>query len=206
MNLDNTAVPTKENISGLILAGGRGKRFNGKDKGLIPYKNSTLVEHAIARLQPQTSHIVVSANRHFEFYQDRGIHFIKDKIVDYAGPLAGIHAALDETKTEWLVSIACDTPCFPQNYVEQLALAAAKNKTLIAVAHSHNRLQNISMLLHKSLYNSLDTFLNAGERKAQIWLEQHNPAIVEFNQPTHVFYNINTPDELSEIEQLNCDE
>ncbi len=206
MNLENTPLPTKDNISGLILAGGRGTRFNDADKGLIAYKDSTLVEHAIARLQPQVSNIIVSANRNFEFYQGLNIPFIKDRITGYSGPLAGIHAALENMDTPWLVSIACDTPCFPLNYVEQLMQSVKKDNSLIAVASSHNRLQNISMLLHQSLYLSLDTFLKAGERKAQIWLEQHNPAIVEFNHPAHAFYNINSPDELSEIERLSCNE
>lgn len=205
MNLENIPPPTKETITGLILAGGKGRRFNCQDKGLLAYKNTTLVEHAITRLQPQTAAIIISSNRHFAFYQQRNINYVEDKITGFSGPLAGIHAALAVIKTDWLVSIACDTPCFPYTYVEQLINALDKKKTLIAVAHSNKRLQNVSMLLHKSLYKSLDSFLMAGERKAQIWLEQHAPAICEFNSPPYAFFNINTPDELTEIERLNCD-
>jgi len=205
MHLDKIAMPTKANITGLILAGGRGQRFNNEDKGLIAYKDSTLAEHALARLTPQTNSLLISANRHFEFYEGIGATLIKDEIKDYAGPLAGIHAALNTIETEWLATIACDTPCFPIDYVSQLANAIEKSKTLVAVASSQNRLQNISMLVHKSLYPSLNAFLNAGERKVQIWLEKNNPVIVDFNNPKHAFYNINTPEDLIAFEKLNCD-
>lgn len=198
--------PTKENINGLILAGGRSRRFNNQDKALMPFNGTTLVEHAVDRLKKQTHSVLVSANRHFDFYQQRNINYIEDKIADYAGPLAGIHAALATNKTPWLVSIACDTPCFPKDYVSQLANAVISNNTLIAVARSQNRLQNISMLIHQSLFDSLDCYLKAGERKAQIWLEQLQPSIVDFNQPEDSFFNINTEEQLQQMEHRNCDE
>ncbi len=206
MHLKAIPAPVKDNTSGLILAGGRGQRFNNQDKGLIPFQETTLAEYAIARLAPQVSHILVSANRHQNYYQKLNATCIKDIFPDYPGPLAGIHAALENIETDWLASIACDTPCFPNDYVEKLSTALSQSDSLVAVAKSNNRLQNVFMLVHKTLFSSLDEFIKSGERKAQIWLEQHNPVIVNFNKPVHAFYNINTPEDLTKIEKLKCND
>ena len=197
--------PTKNNVTGLILAGGRGQRFNDEDKGLIPYKGSTLTEHAISRLTPQVKTILLSVNRNLDYYKSLNATCIEDSFSDYPGPLAGIHTALKKIQTEWLVTIACDTPCFPLNYVEKLSSSLLDQKSLVAVVKNKNRLQNTFILVHKNLFASLDSFLNNGDRKAQIWLEQNNPSIVDFKQQ-HAFYNINTPEDLINIEALQCDE
>ncbi len=208
MSLEDIHTPTKKNTSGLILAGGRGQRFNNKDKGLIPFKGTTLVEHAINKLTPQVNSVLISANRNLDFYQELSVTCIQDIFSTYPGPLAGIHAALQKLETDWLVSIACDTPCFPNDYVERLSVAVSQSKSLVAIAQSNNRLQNVFMLVHKTLFNSLDSFLNKGERKAQIWLEQHKPTIVNFNPPSNntadPFYNINSPDDLGLLERTPC--
>ncbi|VAW94556.1 Molybdenum cofactor guanylyltransferase [hydrothermal vent metagenome] len=206
MHLNGIPTPTKGNTSGLILAGGRGQRFNNQDKGFIPFQGKTLAEHAIARLAPQVNTVLVSANRHLDDYQKLEATCVQDIFSDYPGPLAGVHAALKHTELDWLVSVACDTPCFPTDYVKKLSAALSQSSSLIAVAKSNSRLQNVFMLVHKTLFRSLDKFIRNGERKAQIWLEQHNPVIVDFNKPAHAFYNINTPEDLAEIEKLQCND
>lgn len=197
--------PTRNNITGLILAGGRGTRFNEQDKGCLPYKGSTLTEHAIARLAPRVKTILLSANRNLDYYNKLNATCIEDGFSDYPGPLAGIHSALKKMQTEWLVTVACDTPCFPLDYVEKLSASLQNKESLIAVARNQNRLQNVFMLVHKNLLTSLDSFLKNGERKAQIWLEQNNPIIVDFTQQ-HAFTNINRPEDLINMEILHCDE
>ena len=210
MNLEEThslalPYPTKNDITGLILAGGQGTRFNDQDKGLIPYKNSTLVENAISKLAPQVKTIFLSANRNLNFYNSLNSTCIEDNYSDYLGPLAGIHSALQTMQTPWLASIACDTPCFPSDYVKKLSLSLKDKKSLLAVVQTGSQLQNVFMLAHKDLFESLDTFLSKGERKAQIWIEQNNPTIVQFERQ-EAFYNINTPEDLENIEALQCDE
>jgi len=206
IRLEKITPPSKDNITGLILAGGQGSRFHNQDKGLIKFKGITLVEFVANRLKTQTSTIAISANRNLDFYQQHHFHTITDIIHGYSGPLAGIHAALKNLSSEWLVSIACDTPCFPENYVQQLTQAIANTQKRLAVVKSNNRLQNVSMLVHKSLFNSLDVFLDAGERKAQLWLQQQSPCIVEINQPQQAFFNINTPEDLLTLEKLDCND
>lgn len=202
---DPVCPATKNNVTGLILAGGQGQRFNDQDKGLIPYKKSTLAECAITRLTPHVKTILLSVNRNLDYYNSLGMTCIEDDFSDYLGPLAGIHSALKTMQTQWLVTIACDTPCFPLDYVEKLSSSLLGSESLLAVAHNNNRLQNVFMLVHKNLFESLDNFLMNGERKAKIWIEQNNPTIVEFSQQ-HAFYNINTPEDLTNIEALQCDE
>jgi len=209
MNLEETLSqalchPTKNDITGLILAGGRGTRFNDQDKGLIPYKGSTLVENAISKLRPQVKTILLSVNRNLNFYNRLNPNCIEDNYSDYLGPLAGIHSALKIMQTPWLASIACDTPCFPSDYVEKLASSLKDKNSLLAVVQTGTQLQNVFMLVHKNLFESLDMFLSKGERKAQIWIEQNNPSIVQFERQ-EAFYNINTPDDLENIEALQCD-
>jgi len=198
--------PTKENTSGLILAGGRGRRFDNQDKGLINFRGTTLVEHAILKLTPQVHRVLISANRNLDFYAQLKLTCIEDASTDYLGPLAGIHAALQNLQTDWLVSVACDTPCFPRNYVKKLSNALSQSNSLIAIAQSDARLQSVFMLVHKTLFNSLDEFLKQGERKVQIWIEQHKPVIVNFNKSTQAFYNVNTIEDLNRLEELNCNE
>lgn len=202
----NIAIAAKDTISGLILAGGQGKRFNGQDKGLLPFKGTTLVEYAIKRLTPDVNEIIISANRNPDFYSKLQQRCVKDIIPDYSGPLAGIHAALSIIETEWLISIACDTPCFPNDYVKGLTNKQQQTNARLVLAQSHGQLQNVFMLVHKSLFTSLDTFLKSGERKAQIWIKQNNPAIAEFNKNDTAFYNINTAEDLNQLEKLSCDD
>lgn len=204
--IDKMAIPANTTISGLILAGGQGKRFAGQDKGLIPFKGTTLVEYAINRLKSEVNEVIISANRNLDFYQKLQLRCVEDSIADYSGPLAGIHAALRVIDTEWLVSIACDTPCFPGNYVRALALKQQQANSRLVVAQSHGRLQNVFILIHKSLLGSLDTFLESGERKAQIWIEQNSPAIAGFSENDTAFYNINTPEDLKQLENLPCND
>lgn len=205
----STTPPTKHSMTGLILAGGRGQRFNDQDKGLILYKGTTLVENAITRLAPQVKTLMLSVNRNLDYYRNLNVSCTEDHFSDYLGPLAGIHSALKNMQTDWLVTIACDTPCFPTNYAERLAAslhsAESKPQALLAVVRSDHRLQNVFMLVHKNLFLSLDSFLRSGERKAKIWIEQNNPTIVDFTQ-AHAFANINTPEDLASIEALRCNE
>jgi len=201
MSLEFTA-PNKANLTGLILAGGQGQRFNRQDKGLISFKNTTLIEYVIERLRPNVNQLLISANRNLDFYQSLNADCITDAIENFSGPLAGIHAALKNLQTDWLISVACDTPYFPADYVERMLTTLNESNSLLAIAQSNSQLQNVFMLAHKNLFNSLDTFLNKGERKAQIWVEQHQPVIVDFSDIDNAFYNINTPEDLIELEKM----
>jgi molybdopterin-guanine dinucleotide biosynthesis protein A len=134
--------PAKHLITGCILAGGRGSRMGGVDKGLQLFRGQTLVQHAIARLQPQVSQLLINANRNPTDYALTGLQVVSD--TDYAdmGPLSGFLTGLQHCETEWLVTVPCDSPFFPINLVEKLSQAANDKQSLIAMVQtprSHDR-------------------------------------------------------------------
>lgn len=201
----------RQAITGLILAGGRGQRFAGQDKGLIPYKGKPLVEHTLERLGPQVNGILISANRNLDSYRVLGYPVITDPVIadhkqHYSGPLAGILAGLqyvqNNGQTDWLITAPCDTPCLPENIAEQL-LSDLNNQPL-AIVHDGQRLQSTFMLIHKTLADNLRTYLESGQRKAQEWINKTPHSIVRITTPTTSFININTPEDLNELEQHDC--
>ena len=115
----------REDITGLVLAGGRGSRMGGVDKGLQDHRGIPLALHALRRLQPQVGTAMLSANRNLPDYEAMGVPVWSDSIEGYAGPLAGLLTGLEHARTDWLVTVPCDTPDFPSDLVDRLAEAAA---------------------------------------------------------------------------------
>lgn len=188
-----------QNISAVILAGGKGSRLGGIDKGLVKLNNLTLVQHVINQIQPQVSQIMISANRNLDVYKDFGFPVYEDEINDYAGPLAGILKALQQCKSEWLLAVPADSPFVPINLVERLSKNIRDNK--IVIPHDGKYLQATFSLIHKSLESDLKKFLQQGERKARVWMQQQAHTIVDFSDQTDAFININTEDDLKKAEK-----
>ena len=193
-------MPNKmKNITALILAGGKGSRFSGRDKGLIKLNNKPLVQHLIDRIQPQVSNIIISANRNIESYESFSFEVLTDDLTDYAGPLAGILKALQHCQTEWLLVVPADSPFIPHDLALRLSENIKDNK--IAIPDDGKYLQPTFALIHKSLTPSLKKFLQQGERKTRVWMQQQDHSIVDFSDQVHAFININTEDELQHAEQ-----
>lgn len=186
-------------ITGLILAGGRARRLQGKDKGLIRLGNQYLIEYVIARLQPQTATILINANRNQSDYQALGYAVIADTLPDFAGPLAGLLSGLQQSQTDWLVSVPCDNPRLPANLVETMIRSANAHHHLLTVASCPGQLQPVYCLIHRSLQDSIHNYLAGGEHKVQDWLQQQPHGVVEFTD-CREFENINTPAQLREVE------
>lgn len=188
-----------QNISAVILAGGKGSRLGGIDKGLVKLNNLTLVQHVINQIQSQVSQIMISANRNLDVYKSFGFPVYEDEINDYAGPLAGILKALQQCKSEWLLTVPADSPFVPINLVERLSENIQDNK--IVMSHDGKYLQATFSLIHKSLEPDLKKFLQQGERKARVWMQQQAHTIVDFSDQTDAFININTEDDLIKAEK-----
>jgi molybdopterin-guanine dinucleotide biosynthesis protein A len=199
---NNTPIPL-ESITGLVLAGGRGSRMGGVDKGLQPHRGMPLALHALLRLQPQVGEAMISANRNLAAYEAMGVPVWPDPIEDYAGPLAGLLAGLEHAETEWLVTVPCDTPDFPLDLVARLAADAVAQDAQIAMAAIHEdgqlRTQPVFCLLRTDLIESLVTFLRSGERKFDRWTAQHRTVEVVFDDPAG-YNNANTIDELRQLQ------
>ncbi|MBT9596925.1 MAG: molybdenum cofactor guanylyltransferase MobA [Vitreoscilla sp.] len=195
------SIPAEE-ITGLVLAGGRGSRMGGVDKGLQSHLGMPLALHALLRLQPQVGAMMVNANRNLAAYESMGVPVWPDPLADYPGPLAGLLAGLEHCDTPFLVTVPCDTPNFPEDLVARLAAALETEGADIAMAASledgQMRTQPVFCLLKAALLESLVAFLQAGERKVDRWTRQHRCVVVPFDDST-AFFNANT---LAELQQL----
>jgi molybdenum cofactor guanylyltransferase len=189
-------------ITGLVLAGGRGSRMGHVDKGLQSHHGMPLALHALLRLQPQVGAVLINANRNLAAYESMGVPVWPDALPDYPGPLAGLLAGLEHCETPYLVTVPCDTPGFPLDLVARLSTALEAESADIAMAatleDSVQRTQPVFCLLRASLLESLVAYLQAGERKIDGWTARHRCAIVRFDE-ADAFFNANT---LAELQQL----
>ena len=190
---------TTLDITAVILSGGQGTRLAGLDKGLVKLNKIPLVQHLINRIQPQVSWIIISANRNLNVYNDLGFSVYEDDISGFAGPLAGILKALQQCKSEWLLTASADSPFIPRDLVSRLSQNIQDNK--IVMVHDGEHLQPAFALIHKSLAASLAGFLQQGERKTRVWMQQQAHAVVDFSDEANAFININTADELNNAEK-----
>ena len=188
-------------VTGLVLAGGRARRMAGRDKGLIELAGRPMVHWVVQRLVPQTASVLISANRNVERYADLGFEVIRDADDGFLGPLAGISAGLTQAVTPWLVTVPCDSPLLVTDLVVRLSVAVPEKGTGIAVAYDGNRLQPVFSLIHRDLAPDLVDFLHSGGRKIDLWLDRHVWARVDFSDRPDMFLNINTPEELADLEK-----
>lgn len=194
--------PPRHEITGGILAGGRGRRLGGADKGLVPLAGRPLVTHIAERLAAQVHTVVLNANRNLDTYRTLGHPVVPDREPDFQGPLAGMSVLLEHAATPWLVVVPCDGPFLPPDLVERLWRARSALQADIAVAHDGKRLQPVFCLLHKPLLEDLRAFLGAGERKIDRWYARHRTATADFSDIPATFFNINTPQDRRRAEGL----
>lgn len=201
-----------EEITGLILAGGRGSRMGGVDKGLQNLNGMPMALHTLLRLQMQTGQVMINANRNLAAYESFGVPVWPDVLADYAGPLAGFLTGLERCETPYLATVPCDTPRFPLDLVPRLAEALARENADIAMAAAPEqdkdgqikvRTQPVFCLLHVELLESLVDFTHKGGRKIDAWTALHKTVIVPFDRPGDdplAFSNANTLAELQQLE------
>ncbi len=188
-----------QHINAVILAGGQGSRLGGLDKGLIELNKRPLIQHVIERIQQQVSKIIISANRNISDYANFGFEVYEDDIPDFAGPLAGILKALEHCQNEWLLIVPSDSPFIPYDLAQRLGDSIENNK--VAIPHDGKHLHPTFALIHKSLSSSLKDFLQQGERKARVWMQQQEHTIIDFSDQADAFININTEDDLNNAEK-----
>ncbi len=200
-------------ITGLILAGGRGARMGGVDKGLQNFNGTPLTLHTLMRLQMQdavtVSEMMIIANRNLSAYESFGVQVWPDSTDNFAGPLAGFLTGLERCETDLLLTVPCDSPLFPLNLTQRLLDTLISEDAEIAVAAAKEedgsvRAQPVFCLMRVSLLESLVRFMQSGGRKIDAWTAQHKTVLVPFDTDDvdpRAFFNANTLEELHRLEQ-----
>ena len=188
-------MPAREQITGVILAGGEGKRMGGVDKGLEIFRDRPLIEHVIERLRPQVDQLLISANRNLDQYREYGFPLVQDQHADRYGPLAGVLAAMQSAKTHYVVTAPCDTPALPLDLVERLGEALMDSGADICAVSIGGRLEPAFQFARTELAGALEDYLESGERRAMRWITLQKSCVVEFDDSS-AFLNLNTREEL----------
>jgi molybdopterin-guanine dinucleotide biosynthesis protein A len=193
-----------EQITGLILAGGRAQRMGGIDKGLIPFHQKPLIETTIQRLKAQVGPILINANRNITKYAVYGYPVIMDETPDFSGPLAGFLMGLKNCKTPYLLTTPCDSPLFPEDLATKLASELEQANLDLVYASSKEAdskvwAQPVFCLMRANLQDSLISFLDKGDLKIDRWFKELKSGTVIFDN-AQAFANANTPEELQSLE------
>lgn len=184
-----------KDITAVILAGGQGRRMGGEDKGLIEFDGRAIIEILIEKLKQQNVEIIINANRNHDIYQSYGLPVVSDQLADFQGPLAGFATAINAVSTDYILTLPCDGPFLADDFVDLFIDAQARQQSQISVADDGERLQPVYALIDVKLLDSLNRFLQSGDRKIDRWYAQHDYARVDFSTRKNMFGNINRPED-----------
>lgn len=187
-------------VSGVVLAGGMGRRMRHQDKGLLPFRNRPLVSYPLAAMAPLVDELLISANRNLESYRQLAYPLIRDANQHFDGPLAGILAAMQAAQNPLLLIAPCDSPLVETAHLQRLLSALLASDADIAAAFDGERLHPVFAALKTDLRLDLHIYLQSGERKLQSWFYRHKLIKVDFSDAPQILANINTPTELAELE------
>ncbi|MES3675552.1 molybdenum cofactor guanylyltransferase MobA [Halomonas elongata] len=180
----------RDDLTGLVLAGGRGSRMGGRDKGLELFLGRPLAAHAGDVLRDHVSELLITANRHHEDYASLADRVVADIEAGYQGPLMGLYSGLRAARTPWLVVVPCDTPALPPSLVDRLV--AGIGEADIAVAHDGHRAHPVVALVRVALADDLAHCLVEGVRKVETWQARHERVWVDVSDCPEAFANLNT--------------
>lgn len=189
-----------EKITGVILAGGLGRRMGGVNKGLQRLNGKPLALHVAERLAPQIDELLINVNQNIEQYAAFGYRIVADQIPDFAGPLAGLHAALSAAAHPLVATAPCDSPFLPADLVSRLFSALTATDADLAVARTFEQPHPVFCLCKRDVLPHLTEFLAGGGRKFDRWYATLNVVEVAFDDEAEAFENINTREELGRFE------
>jgi molybdopterin-guanine dinucleotide biosynthesis protein A len=188
-------------VTGLILAGGKGSRMGGVDKGLQAFRGRRLIDHVYERLAPQVGGVIINANQNQDAYRTFGVRVVSDAIGGFAGPLAGFHAGLSVSKRPFLASVPCDSPFLPEDLIARLFARIDETGAELAVAKTGDQPHPVFSLMRRGVLDHLSDFLKEGGRKIDAWYATLNVVEVAFDDEAEAFSNINTLEELASYEK-----
>lgn len=192
----STLPDIRQHVTGLILAGGKGSRMGGQDKGLLNYRGQPLVQSVLETLEDSLDDIVISANRNIGLYQEFGYPVVSDEQQDFQGPLLGIKSALQKVQTPNTFVVPCDTPDIHREILPQLFYAQQEHHAEIAVAEVDGKVQPVVMMMKTVLAHSIGLYLRSGGRKVSDWVLNQYTISVDFSGHSEWFSNINTEKDL----------
>ena len=188
-------------ITGVILAGGQGRRMGSVDKGLRELRGKPMIEWVLERLAPQVEAVLINANQNLERYAHFGHPVVTDEIGGYAGPLAGLQCALNAARHPLVATVPCDSPFLPADLVVRLDTALRARQAQLAVAKTGNQPHPVFCLCRRDVLPHLTQFLAGGGRKIDAWYATLRVVEVAFDDEADAFSNINTPQELLAFER-----
>lgn len=191
----------KDKITGVILAGGLGRRMGGIDKGLQELRGRPMVAWVVERLAPQVDELLINANQNGERYAEFGHRVVPDQIPDFAGPLAGLHAALSAAAHPLVATAPCDSPFLPADLISRLFSALTATDADLAVARTFDQPHPVFCLCKRDVLPHLTEFLESGGRKIDRWYATLKVVEVAFDDEAEAFENINTREELGRFEK-----
>ncbi len=194
--------PARSDVTAVILAGGKARRFKGEDKGLIELSRRPLAAWVAERLAGQAGEILVSANRNLPRYAALGYPVVTDHLPDHPGPLAGLLAAARTAHNDWLLSVPCDIPFLPLDLVARLHNHALATPIPLVRAADDTGTHYALMLAHRDLMPDLERYVMAGGRQVQAWQAGQPNDTLLFDDDPYAFLNINTPDDLKTAERV----
>ena len=186
----------RNDVTGVVLAGGQGRRMGGVDKGLVDLAGRPLVAHVIERLAPQVGALLINANQNRARYEAFGVPVVADALGGFAGPLAGLHAAMTRAESDYVVTVPCDSPFLPADLVVRLATAVTEKSAQLAVAKTFDQPHPVFALVRRDVGEHLARFLADGGRKIDAWYATLATIEVAFDDEADAFRNINTRAEL----------
>ena len=186
-------------ITGVVLAGGRARRMGGEDKGLLDYRGRPLAAYALAALRQVAGPIFVNANRNAQTYARLGYPVIADLSGAFDGPLAGLLSAMRAAKTEYVMTVPCDSPLFDGALLGRLYAKLLEEAADICAAHDGERMQPVFLIARRRLADNLAEYLASGQRKVDIWLKSQRLALADYSDHPELFANANTPAELAAL-------
>lgn len=189
-------------ITGVVLAGGQGRRMGGVDKGLQTLAGKPMVAWVVERLAPQVGPLLINANQNRERYAALGFPVLPDAIAGFAGPLAGLHAALSAANTPLVVTAPCDSPFLPADLVARLQAGLIDAGAELAVARTFDQPHPVFCLCRRDLLPHLQAYLQAGGRKIDHWYATLKVVEVAFDDEAEAFENINTAEELARFDRV----